>query len=135
MFYYISVPHFLSISHAVPFLSSFFVCLFILSSENRHRISPKDRRTHTHTLTRGVPQTVLRLQQILTNHMKRASSPCGLFIKKQEEPLINSALLSLAAYYHCVRGRRGSLRNFTVYHFYGEIFRQNLNLLHNFAYV
>lgn len=67
--------------------------------------------------------------------MKRASSPCGLFIKKQEETLINSAPLSLAAYCHCVRGRRGRLWNLTVYRFYGEIFRQIWIFLHNFAYV
>lgn len=52
-----------------------------------------------HTHTHGVPQTVLRLQQILANHMKRASSSCGLFIKKRKsergKPLSMQLSLSL----------------------------------------
>lgn len=72
------------------FLSSLLCASTSPFSEYRHWKSPQDTHRHTHaraptsvhTQTHGVPQTVLRLQQILANHMKRASSSCGWFIKK-----------------------------------------------------
>lgn len=84
---------FLSLSASSPLLHcSLSVRFFLCASSS---FLPKigieyPHKTHTcacapvHTQTHGVPQTVLRLQQILANHMKRASSSCGLFIKKRK---------------------------------------------------
>lgn len=49
--------------------------------------------------------------------MKQASSPRGLFIKKQEETLINSVPVSWATYHECIYETKGRLWNFTVHHF------------------
>ena len=87
-FLIIFMPLFHFHPRTVPFLSKFFLgCLpcfvfvffVFFGAINRRRTSPNDTNTYMHR----VSQTVLRLQQIPTNHMKQAASPRGLFIKKK----------------------------------------------------